>query len=195
MKLNERSMDQSASMAQSGKHTPALFVITGISASGKTTAGMRLASEFDPSVFVEGDVIRRMICNGRVEMSPEPSATAMDQLRLRHLHTAMLAKSYLAHGYHVVVEDVILGDRLTEFLGMLEYRPLHLVVLAPSVRTVVERERGRQKDGYRTWAVEQLDAVLRKETPRLGLWLDTTGQSPDETVSEILTRRRDAELG
>ncbi|MER7129260.1 hypothetical protein [Streptosporangium saharense] len=33
-----------------------------------------------------------------------------------------------------------------------------------------------------------LDAVLRERTPRLGLWLDTSEQTPEETVEEILAR-------
>jgi hypothetical protein len=31
--------------------------------------------------------------------------------------------------------------------------------------------------------------VLVEETPRLGLWLDSSAQSPDETVDAILARR------
>jgi hypothetical protein len=36
--------------------------------------------------------------------------------------------------------------------------------------------------------VDQLDDVLRRETPRIGLWLDTSGQTPAETVADILGR-------
>ena len=34
----------------------------------------------------------------------------------------------------------------------------------------------------------QLDEVLRHETPRIGLWIDSSVQTPDETVEEILDR-------
>ncbi|WP_233213596.1 hypothetical protein [Mycobacterium hubeiense] len=34
----------------------------------------------------------------------------------------------------------------------------------------------------------RLDAVLRVETPRIGLWLDTTDRTVDATVDEILAR-------
>ncbi|MFE4593275.1 hypothetical protein [Streptomyces laurentii] len=34
--------------------------------------------------------------------------------------------------------------------------------------------------------MEALDRVLRERTPRVGLWLDTSGQSPDQTVTAIL---------
>ena len=34
--------------------------------------------------------------------------------------------------------------------------------------------------------METLDAGLRNDTPRIGLWLDSSDQTPDETVDEIL---------
>jgi len=33
--------------------------------------------------------------------------------------------------------------------------------------------------------------VLRHDTPRLGLWLDTSSQTPAETADEILSRAWD----
>lgn len=38
------------------------------------------------------------------------------------------------------------------------------------------------------WPVADLDADLRTQTPRIGLWLDTSAQPPEETVDEILAR-------
>ena len=40
---------------------------------------------------------------------------------------------------------------------------------------------------------EALDAVFRADTPPIGLWLDTTALSIEQTVDEILARR-DASL-
>src|SRR6266545_2429876 len=63
-----------------------------------------------------------------------------------------------------------------------------VVVLAPSVDTVAAREAARAKDAYGTWAIERLDEVLRHQTPRIGLWLDTSRQTSAETAEEILAR-------
>ncbi|OIQ81707.1 hypothetical protein GALL_365200 [mine drainage metagenome] len=41
------------------------------------------------------------------------------------------------------------------------------------------------------FSVEDLDNFL-EATPKLGLWLDTSEQSPEETVNEILDRRSEA---
>src|SRR6266545_4462894 len=43
-------------------------------------------------------------------------------------------------------------------------------------------------DAYGTWAIERLDEVLRHQTPRIGLWLDTSRQTSAETAEEILAR-------
>ena len=59
-------------------------------------------------------------------------------------------------------------------------------MLAPSASTVAAREAGRGKTGYGVWTVEELDAGLRDGTPRTGLWLDTSEQTPVETVDAIL---------
>jgi len=42
--------------------------------------------------------------------------------------------------------------------------------------------------------IEALDRALRTETPRIGLWLDTSAQTPEETVDEIIRRGRDEGL-
>jgi hypothetical protein len=67
-------------------------------------------------------------------------------------------------------------------------------VLVPSVESIVERETERGSNSYRDWrkpgmtladAVASLQQGLR-ELPRRGLWLDTTGQTAEESVAEIL---------
>ncbi len=47
---------------------------------------------------------------------------------------------------------------------------------------MAERERQRTKSGYVGFTPDQLDAILRSDTPRLGYWLDSTGLTVKETV-------------
>jgi chloramphenicol 3-O-phosphotransferase len=129
-----------------------------------------------------------MVVNGRAEMTPDPSAEALRQLELRYRLTATVVDAYAEAGFTVVAQDVILGGHLGAVVELIRTRPLLVVVLAPSPAAVAAREAGRGGDAYRRWSVEGLDRVLREETPRLGLWLDTSGQTPAETVAEILTR-------
>ena len=61
-----------------------VVLITGISASGKSTVAERLAARFVRGVHVRGDAFRRMVVAGRAEMAPEPSPDALAQLHLRY---------------------------------------------------------------------------------------------------------------
>ena len=70
---------------------------------------------------------------------------------------------------------------------------MYVVVLCPNTAVVAAREAARAKKGYGVWSVEQLDAVLRNETPRIGMWLDSSELSPEETVNEIIERFQEEE--
>ena len=88
------------------------------------------------------------------------------------------------------MQDTILGEWLPRFAGPIKSRPLFVVVLAPHPEVVEAREAGRVKAGYGVWGVEQLDRILREETPRLGLWIDSSDQTPEQTAEDILERTR-----
>ncbi|ONI80984.1 phosphotransferase [Actinosynnema sp. ALI-1.44] len=167
----------------------AIILITGIQAAGKSTIAQLLAERLDRSVHVRGDAFRRSIVNGRADMTPDPSDEAWRQLRLRYRLTAMACDEYFREGFTVVAQDVILGAPLGEMVRLVKQRPLLVVVLAPRPDAVLAREKGRSKaDTYDEWTIELLDKGLREETPRIGLWLDTSDQTPDQTVDEILSR-------
>lgn len=171
---------------------PNVYLLTGIAAAGKSTVAQRLAERLPRAAHVRGDAFRRSIVSGRADMSAAPSAQAIEQLRLRYRLLATTADLYVANGFTAVAQDVILGPVLDDVIAMIETRPLAVVVLAPSIDAVRERERGRDKVGYHAVTPEQLDVGLRAETPRRGLWIDTTSLTVDDTVDEIL-RRADPE--
>jgi chloramphenicol 3-O-phosphotransferase len=168
--------------------TPAIILITGIQAAGKSTVAQLLAERLPRSVHVRGDLFRRMVVSGRADMTPEPSEEALRQLRLRHRLTADTCDAYFREGFTVVAQDVVLGEHLTEMVESIQERPLLVVVLAPKPEAVAAREAARAKNTYDNWTIGILDRSLREQTPHLGLWLDTSDQTPDETVTEILDR-------
>ncbi|GAA2352651.1 hypothetical protein GCM10010404_00340 [Nonomuraea africana] len=164
----------------------AVILITGISAAGKSTVAQALAKRLPRSAHVRGDTFRRMVVNGGAEMTPDRTDEAVRQLHLRYRIAASSADLYFEAGFTPIVQDVVLGEDLERFTRMIRSRPLHVVVLAPSVEAVERRERERDKTGYGDWTVAALDHVLRHDTPRIGHWLDTSDQSVDQTVDEIL---------
>ncbi|MQA88552.1 MAG: AAA family ATPase [Streptosporangiales bacterium] len=169
-------------------HEQAIILITGIQAAGKSTIAQTLAERLTRSVHVRGDLFRRMVINGREEMTANPSEEALRQLRLRYRLTAAVSDGYFREGFTVAAQDVILGEELAGMVEMIQSRPLLVVVLAPRPDAVAAREAARAKDSHRRWTVNQLDNVLRQETPRLGLWIDNSDQTVTDTVEEILAR-------
>lgn len=174
--------------------SPSIILVTGIMASGKSTVAQLLSEQFEKSVHLRGDIFRKMIVNNRIEVRPDSEGDELDQLRLRYRLAAQSADAYHQAGFTVIVQDVIVGPMLTEFISYIKDRPLYVVVLCPSTAVVAAREAARAKNGYGVWSVEQLDAVLRNETPRIGMWLDSSEMSPEETVTEIIKRLYDEAL-
>ena len=170
-----------------------VFLLSGPSAAGKSTVGRLLAERFPRGVHLEGDVFRRSIVSGREEMTPAAPAEALAQLRLRYRLAAAAADTYAQARFTVVVEDVIAGPLLAEAAGLIRSRPLRVVVLLPSLEAVAAREAARAAKAYERFRVGELYGRFAGGTPRLGLWLDTSGQEPHQTVDEILARTVEAD--
>ncbi len=168
--------------------SPSQVLITGIMASGKSTIAQRIAEKLPKSVHLRGDLFRRMIVNGRVDMEPSSSSEAMSQLRLRYELAAQTADAYCTAGFSVVYQDVIIGGILQDVVAMHRKWPLYVVVLCPSPAIAVERDAHRHKQVYHSWTPDELDRALRQDTPKLGLWLDTSTMTVEETVESIFAQ-------
>ena len=166
----------------------ALFVISGISAAGKSTVARLLAGRFERGVCVPGDAIREMVVSGRADMSPGAGPEELRHLFLRYKGALAVAEVFLHGGFDVVVEDVIIGPVLPEFLALVPVPEFHLVFLDPDAAAIRQREQERDQIAYGPdrWSVSGLQAILREQTDRIGLWLDTAGQTADQTVDAIL---------
>jgi chloramphenicol 3-O-phosphotransferase len=172
-----------------------VFFVTGISAAGKSTTAQTLAERFDYAVHVKGDVFRRMVVRGQTHpRDDKPPPEAIKQLSLRYRLGAQTANAYFDAGFTVVVQDIVMGPSVAEYVSMLTGRPLYVIVLRPRLDVVAQREERRPKTAYRPDGptIDDLDRYLRENTPSIGLWLDTSDQTPDETVDEILRRKGEA---
>ena len=165
---------------------PQFYLITGVMASGKSTVAEHLARSLEPCAHVRGDTFRRMIVSGRREMGEKPEAEALRQYALRCDLAAQTARAYFQAGFSVVLQDNYYGRALPEMLERLRGLPVRVVRLCPRPEVVEQRERERGKTGYAHFSVRALCADFLRETPALGLALDNSEETPQQTAARIL---------
>ena len=176
----------------------AIWLITGAQASGKSTVAEALAERFERGVHVRGGQFYRWAVRGWVHFDDRQQAEeARRLLDLRYRLSALVADEYAAAGFTTVVQDNIYGPDVEAWLARIRARPTHLVVLRPPVKVLEqrheERRRATGKVAYRAgFSAADNDRDLVTTPQGLGLWLDTSTQSVDETVDEILRRSDEA---
>jgi hypothetical protein len=145
-----------------------------------------LAERFDHSACIDADDLQRLVVSG-APIEPPLSLEAERQLRLRSRIASQLADTFFEAGFTVVVAEILVG-RLDHFRADIKNRPLLLVNLAPSLDVVRRRNEERpNKNVFEPWS-PILDRAMREAMSGVGLWLDSSNQSPQETVDEILRR-------
>jgi hypothetical protein len=174
-----------------------VWLVVGVQASGKSTVADLLARHFDRGVHVRGGEFSRWAVSGWIHPWHADQHEARKLLDLRYRLSALAAAEYCEAGFTTIVQDNIFGEDVRTWLQAVSSRPRRLVVLRPSVEVVLQRDHARRREvgkvAYRPGETDphQLDTLLAS-TPRLGLWLDTSTQTPIETVQTILERQAEA---
>lgn len=174
-----------------------VWLVTGAQASGKSTVADLLARSFERGVHVRGGQFYRWVVSGSTHFDDADQDEARRLLELRYRLSAQVADEYAAAGFTCVVQDCIYGEDVVRWLDGLRSSSRRLVVLDPAVEVVAERDAARiastGKVAYTNGFTPQANVSNLRSTPReLGLWLDTSAQSPEETVAEILERHPEA---
>jgi energy-coupling factor transporter ATP-binding protein EcfA2 len=176
----------------------AVWLITGAQASGKSTVAHLLASRLERAAHIRGGQFYRWVVKGWVHFDdasqPDEARRLLD---LRYRLSARTAVDYAEAGFDALVQDNIYGPDVEKWLDRISVRPRHLVVLRPSIGVVehrdAQRRRSTGKIAYRgDFTVAKNDEAVAATRRDLGLWLDTSAQTPEQTVTEILGRRTEA---
>ncbi len=139
------------------------ILVTGVPGAGKTTVSRKLAETFERAVHIEGDVLRFDFVISGLAVPGGPAWD--DRMRLGRRNICLLAESYAAARFVTVVDDVVpTRVALESYAGL---PSLSVVVLAPSLEVVEQRDRDRDKHVFSMWS--HLDAELRRELAGRGL--------------------------
>ena len=166
-----------------------VWLITGVPGAGKSTVARLMASSVGRGVYISGDQVHDMIVNGQVEPDGEPADEAERQIELVERVLCLLARSFADAGFVPVLDWVVRDKRdLQLYVRGLSGLSLHVAVLTPSTDAVKKRK----PQAADRWAhlTERLTGELRD----VGLWLDSSELSPEETVDRILAEKSRAVL-
>ena len=163
-----------------------IIVVSGLPGAGKSTVARRLAERHPRAAHIEADTLQRMIVSGAewpaadAALNPE----AARQLRLRVTNACLLARSYATAGFVAIIDDIFVGERVANLREDLAGAPFRFVMLNPSLDVLHERNVQRTKRD----AFEQASALydaLQTQTEHFGIWIDSSTQTPAQTVSAI----------
>jgi chloramphenicol 3-O-phosphotransferase len=112
---------------------------------------------------------------------------------LRRRNLCLVADSFAESGFVPVIDDVVVRPATLElYVSRLRTRPLRLVQLVPRLEVLERRDAGRDEQVFSLW--RHLNEELHERMPRVGLWLDASDMTAEETVDAVLNRFDEALL-
>ena len=163
-----------------------IIVISGVPGAGKSTLAGLLAAHFERSVHLEADQFQKMIVNGG-RWPENDNVEGMRQLRLRSKNVGLVADSFFAENFTTIVDDIYIGDRFYHLLEDILCPRLYFVLLVPNLAQLKTRnEQRRNKNVFHQ--SEALYQITLNETPKQGLWIDTSTHSVEQSLQVILSR-------
>jgi predicted kinase len=189
------------------KHAPLAFLVTGVPGVGKTTVSRELAQRFPRAAHIAADVLGAMVLSGHVPPRAPSGEHALPgteeggegdrQLLLRARNASRLCDSFFRAGFTPIVDDVVVRKlQLDHYLRHVRARPLVPVILTAPREIVIARE--PQRAAHKRGLVAEwlfLEDTLRGELADVGLWIDTSAQTPSQSADAILEAVRTGRRG
>jgi predicted kinase len=192
--LRAETLALAPSAALPGREHAAAYLISGVPGAGKSTVARLLALHFDRAAHVDIDMVYHHFTVTGLAPPAGPGEDTRRQSELAVVNAGAMARNYVGAGYVCVLEGaIVLRAQVLACRDAVAPHPLHLVVLAPPGEVAGERD-ARRSGKHVAEYFRHLGPVLGRELGGFGLWIDSGGQTPLETVRAVLTRRSAARL-
>jgi hypothetical protein len=165
-----------------------VIAITGPTGSGKTTIGERLAKRLERCVNIDTDHLKHMVPSGFYRDSTNPGGWSYSEWSLLGNNAGLLASNYLKNGFSVIINgyiNLVAWEQIEE-----QVKFSHRFMLMPDLEILKKRDSGRLAEIVMgSKSVEAHHDYFNTEKFFSSFTkVDSTNQSPDDTVEEIVKR-------
>lgn len=160
-----------------------IYLISGLSGSGKSTISKKLAKKLKKSFYIEVDRIRELVISGYSSPFKWDKETSR-QFELATLNTIALAKNAERYGFQVIIDDVVFMEQEKLYLQMLPEAKRFWI--CPNLETIQKRNIEREKSIPSELVSKLYSHLSYRREDNNWIRLDTSNLSISKSVEAIL---------
>lgn len=113
------------------------LILTGPPATGKNTIAAAFAQQQERCAVIDVDLVRAMLA--KPHLAPWEGDEGQKQHHLGVEHACLLARSFLAHEYTVIIHDILSNDTAAIYRRELHATAPEIVLLLPTLEEIQRR--------------------------------------------------------
>ena len=160
-----------------------IYIISGVSGSGKSTISKSLAKKLKKSFYIEVDKIREFVVSGYASPFKWNNETSK-QYELATLNTIALAENAEKYGCDVIIDDTVFMEQEKLYLKMLPNAKR--IWICPRLEIIEKRNKGRMKNIPFELVSKLYSHLSYRENSVDWIKIDTSDLSVSKSVQSIL---------